>query len=140
MGRQPSRVQFGQVGGVNPAGYRRPKPKPILLSRPPAQALEHTDRQGQRVQAATSATTLQAGSNPMANGTLLEGVPIASGGWRAIPHGLGRAFLGAMLVNPSALSTYAVSGNAAQGGAAALDKAQVLVEVSANLTCDLWVW
>jgi len=142
---RPTRVQpAGNYGAYNPSGKARVSPPPSITQAGPALALVHVPgelgRELHRMQSATRDAVGQARANPMARGVLVEGVAFHASTWTKIAHGLGFAFRGAMVVSPSALASYAVSGNAAYGLVASLDARQCWVQTSADCTASVWVW
>lgn len=98
MSRLNSRVQVGQYGGVNNAGRRRKLAAPVILQKGPAQGVEQTtDRQLNALQQNARSANEQSASGPLAAAAFIQGQSFVSGQVVSIPHGLGRAFVSAML-------------------------------------------
>lgn len=133
-----TRVQNEQYGTQNNTGRLRTKPTPIILQPGLIQGLEHTaNRQTQRLQQAIQQATAQVKSLPFAQGIMLENISLVSGEFAVNPvkHGLPQAWRGVHLMTPSAECTYVV-GNLPEYPSTRY----FIIAVSADITCDLWVW
>jgi hypothetical protein len=129
----PSRVQTGQYGGKNAAGGVRVVPQRVILQKGPAQGLEHTDRQSQRIQQSILQATQSSKAFPLGAGNNLEGLNLTSG-LNVLQHGLPQAWRSAWLHSQNAGVTWRFE-NTPQYPATEY----LLVVVSGNVSCQIWV-
>lgn len=140
--RLPNHVQQGTAAGQPAVAFgavnqRRLAPVIQLQPGPPLAREKTQDRQANEVQTKTLHAVQQAKSNPKANGNLLENVKLLSLQANRVEHGLGVPFRGVELSGFSTMATWYVI---RPGVNASLDATQIELEVSADVTVDIYVW
>ena len=137
--RIPVTTQTAQpVGTVNPAVTtgRSTAPPNIRTLGPFQPRLQSKDFPTNRAQRAVQQALAGVGARYDAKQQVVPGVAFTAMTQTVVPHGLGRAFVGASVVNPSSYLGYKVERNADPR----LDAYQVLVTCVNTMTGDVVIW
>ena len=109
MATIPSNVQQAPFGTQNNAGRARARPQPVVLLRGPAQGREHTDtRELDAIQQRVADASSVARANPLGASNFFQGIACTSGTSVTIQHGLGRAFVSALVTGQSAAGNWSI--------------------------------
>lgn len=138
MPRIPVRIQGGVYGTQNPASPSNAnRPAVTIRQTGPVQPREQfDDRQLNAIQRSVEQATAVAKANPMANGNLIENLPLKSGD-NVVAHGLGASFRSAIV---HGCDTSGVSFAVKRNSDARLDARQLVISASAPCVVFVWVY
>jgi hypothetical protein len=142
MARIPVTIQTSQpVGSTNPAAVLANGRSIAAVNLPgigPAQPQEQTpNRAANRLQSAANQAYRQAAARYDAAQFVIPQVAFVANTQQAVPHRLGRAWVGCVLMTPIG---GALSYEVAHAADPRLDAAQILVTTTNNLKADVCVW
>jgi len=145
MATIPSNVQQGPFGPGNNTGRTRAQPQPVVLLKGPAQGREHTDtRELDAIQQRVADASSVARANPLGASNFFQNVACVSGTPVTLQHGLGRAFVSALVTGQSAAGNWSIQRASTpwrpQTTQNLLDERVLVFTPLFTGTCDVLVW